>query len=611
MDNNCKDQNDNIPIEFLPDFKICYSKKELEDLDMELSEKESELLNMLSELQSGTQEKHDVLKDLLEVAKKGALDYLDSFTDTSDTISENKNPNSVRKLNTTEIDKKCKPTTNQEKMDNWQPRTIGEANKSPFDKNSATSTKGMSAEGASRFERYEKVYSQRIKSIRAVSTDDNSIQYKQDSNANYESLAALRGYRIGPVVSMYSKGEIKQMYEAKKAQSDSFDNVSSWLAKENFDKFDDQLVKEFGFANRAQATKWRKDNNLTIHEGPDGMFLVPSDIHDAASHAGYRSEMQKYLKGEISDEELRRWELQDKVSYVGHEMSVRGIRMMKGIGLSVIKDVLKSSIAIIVEETICEFKRKCEDKFVMRISRLCKACLEHIKTKCKDIINNIKKNIAGSITSEALNMLVDMLKNFLFSTAKNIIKIIRTMWSSIIQAVKTIFNKESTWSERIFEASKILTAGFVGVVGFSLNELLEKGLTSIGIPFASFISECLSGLFASIMSALVFMIFDNIKGHFKAKSIYSQQSILETQILFVNSARIDISTLRTNMAVSETFQFFSDAINNMQRNFQHIEEEKAKGEEKSRIIKSHIENNHKQNEDAYNRLKVYEKDDKF
>ena len=600
MDTNEHLETENsIPIEFLPDFQISFTEKELEDLDMELSAKESELLNDLAKLQANLPGKHDVLKDILEAAKKGAMDYLDSFTDTSDTISELKNPESVRRMEGVEIDKKCKPASGQE---NWQKRTIKEAKTNPFDKNSAASTEGMSTMGASRFERYKKVYSNRNKSIRESKTSESN---------NFESLAELRGYRIGPVVELYSKSEIKQMYETKKTQSESFDNVSNWLLNENYNKFDDHLVKEFGFKNRSEAAKWRKDNHLTIHEGPDGMFLVPSDVHDAIPHSGYRSEMQKYLKGEITDEELRHWEIEEKKQYVKHEATVRGVRVVKGIGISVIKDVLKSSIAIIVEETIIEFKKVCKDKFVQRISRICKASFEHVKLKCKDILANIWNNIKGSFVAEALNMLVDMLKNFIFSTAKNIIKIIRTMWSSIIKAVKIIFSKESSWSDRIFEATKILTAGFVGVIGFSLNELLEKGLTSIGIPFASFISECLSGLFASIMSALVFMLFDNIKGQFKSQSIYVQQSKIEAQILCVNSARIDISTLRTDMAVADAFQFVAEQLKQMQSHFEHSTEQKERGDNLNHEIKEQLHDNQQQNVAAMERLMKYKDDNDF
>ena len=59
--------------------------------------------------------------------------------------------------------------------------------------------------------------------------------------------------------------------------------------------------------------------------------------------------------------------------------------------------------------------------------------------------------------------------------------------------------KPFRFHNKVFEVAKVMTAGLVGVIGFSLNELIEKGLMSLGIPFASFIAECLSGLFSGIM----------------------------------------------------------------------------------------------------------------
>ena len=40
-----------------------------------------------------------------------------------------------------------------------------------------------------------------------------------------------------------------------------------------------------------------KENHLTIHEGPDGMFLVPTDVHDKVNHSGYVSKLKDVLDG--------------------------------------------------------------------------------------------------------------------------------------------------------------------------------------------------------------------------------------------------------------------------------------------------------------------------
>lgn len=279
-------------------------------------------------------------------------------------------------------------------------------------------------------------------------------------------------------------------------------------------QFDAEIAKQFGFSSVSEAQKWRQQNKLTVHEGPDGMFMIPSDVHSAARHDGYRSMMSKYMKGEISKEEMKSYVRAEKVAYAKHEVKERGTRMIKGIGLSAIKDVMKCTIVVMTKETVNEFKQKSDEKFVERMMRVIKQSWQHVKNKCKEIISNLWKNIKGSILSELLTALND----FFFKTFKNVFKVIRQMWNSIKNAIKIICSDRYTASEKVFEVAKVMTAGLVGVIGFSLNELIEKGLISLEIPFASFIAECLSGLFSGIMSAVILMLFDNIKKYFIAKS---------------------------------------------------------------------------------------------
>ena len=85
------------------------------------------------------------------------------------------------------------------------------------------------------------------------------------------------------------------------------------------------------------------------------------------------------------------------------------------------------------------------------------------------------------------------------------------MWSSIKNAIKIICNDRYTASEKVFEVAKVMTAGLVGVIGFSLNELIEKGLMSLGVPFASFIAECLSGLFSRVFIEICQVTLDSLK----------------------------------------------------------------------------------------------------
>ena len=91
-----------------------------------------------------------------------------------------------------------------------------------------------------------------------------------------------------------------------------------------------------------------------------------------------------------------------------------------------------------------------------------------------------------------------------------------------------------------------------------LNELIEKGLSFIGVPFASFIAECLSGLFAGILSAIVLMLFDHIKGSFEVRDNQLKLLLLERKSVFIGVARIAISSILAEKSLLETYSFFDD-----------------------------------------------------
>ena len=575
-------ENGSVQYSFMPDFMLKNLEEDLNNLSKELSAEEEQILEEILKLEEQGKGNSDLMKDLLEAAKKGTMQYLDAMTDTGETFDRMKDPDAVRRLNDEAIIRNNHSADPNEKRET---RTMNEARYEVFDKNVTGSTSGMSPEGAKLFARHKEAYAQRTKSVTGISNKNHSVKYKSDESANFESLSSLRGYRVGEVVSMYSTDEIREKYEVEKAKRGTIDNPSNWLMEKNFKKFDDALMKEYGFKSRSAAIEWRKQNHRTIHEGPDGMYLVPSDVHGAAKHSGYRSKMSAVLTGKITQEDFNAYVTQEKIEYVKHEAEVRGVRAVKGVGLSAMKDVLKCSIVVICEETYTEFKTESKDKFIDRMLRIFKRSWEHVKAKCAHILNNIWSNIKGSLLSELLTAIND----FFLGTFKNIFRIIRQMFGSIKSAWKIIMNKNVSWSERIFEASKILAAGIVGIIGFSLNELIKKGLMSIGIPFASFIAECLSGLFAGVMSAIVIMLFDKCKEHFKTRSVAVQKLQQRSRLVCVNCAQVQVSSLKLDLKVYETYNFIGQVFSSMQEIHNNIQKEYEKGRQQMILLTQEVD----------------------
>lgn len=524
---------------YIPDFDLNSSDEDIETFEKELSDEEDAILQEILSLEQQVSVGTHFMSDLLDAVKKGALDYIDAMTDTTDSISDLKRSEAVQQWDETKISP-INTSANKNDADSSQPRRMKEANKSALRKPQVDGTIGMSESGQQLFRKYEEAYRQRTKSLTQLSKDGKVIN-RSDTSTNYETLAGLRGYRIGPVVSMPTAAQAKDGYDQYIANNGGTGkSQSSWLYDENMNQFDSELVKQFGFHSIEEARTWRKDNKLTVHEGPDGMFMVPSDVHSSARHDGYRSMMSKFMKGEISKEEMDSYIRSEKIAYAKHEARERGCRMMKGIGLTAIKDVLKCTIVVMTKETINEFQAPSKDTFVERMFRVIKQSWIHVRNKCKEIINGLWSNIKGSVLSEVLTALND----FFFRTFKNIFKVIRQMWYSIKNAFKIICSKDYSASEKMFEVMKVLTAGFVSVVGFSMNELMEKGLISLGIPFAGFISECISGLFAGIMSAVVLMLFDNLKEHLISRNNETQLMQLRSKRLCVEISKLNIESLK-------------------------------------------------------------------
>ena len=532
-------QIESLNIQYIPDFDLNSSYEDIDEFQKELSTEEEDILQEILTLEKNAKVSTNFMSDLLEAVKKGSLDYIDSMTDTTDSISSLKRSDSVRQWDDTEIEP-INTSAHKSEVDSFKPRTMNEANQSALRNSSPNATNGMSESGKKLFAKYEEAYNQRTKSLNQLSKDGNTIN-RSDVKTNLDTLSGLRGYRIGPVVAMPTAEQAKEGYNQYLSENGGTGKTpSSWLYEQNMKQFDSELAKQLGFSSASEAKQWRQQNKLTVHEGPNGMFMVPSDVHSAARHDGYRSMMSKYMKGEISEGEMKSYVRAEKVAYAKHEVKERGTRMIKGIGLSAIKDVMKCTIVVMTKETINEFKQESEEKFVERMMRVIKQSWQHIKNKCKEIISNLWKNIKGSILSELLTALND----FFFKTFKNIFKVIRQMWSSIKNAIKIICSDRYTASEKVFEVAKVLTAGLVGVIGFSLNELIEKGLMSLGIPFASFIAECLSGLFSGIMSAVVLMLFDNVKKHFKAKSDEIRLLQMRSHRLCIEIGQVTLDSLK-------------------------------------------------------------------
>ena len=252
------------------------------------------------------------------------------------------------------------------------------------------------------------------------------------------------------------------------------------------------------------------------------------------------------------------------------------------------KMLIGKGVKIAVSETVIEFSTKKEnnddERLIDRLKRLWQRIVERVKQELLHIWDTIKQSVAANAISEIVNLII----NYFVTTVKNIFKLIRCMFGSIINAFKIIFDNSKQWDERVFEALKIISGGLAMASGALLNELLSK-LISTNIPFlapvSGDISAIISGIVSSVLSALVLMAFDKYKASININDAKCKMDLVQMRLTGYSLAHTAVDTLRTELIVAQTqavvkqeimymalkSQEIQDAINSMHNSLSSID----------------------------------------
>ena len=150
-----------------------------------------------------------------------------------------------------------------------------------------------------------------------------------------------------------------------------------------------------------------------------------------------------------------------------------------------------------------EFKLK---EFLTVIGNGIQRGVNNAKQKYKQIMEKIKEGfVAGALSS-----LTTTLCNIFFTTAKNVVKIIRQSYASLVSAATILFlNPDNLpFGERMRAVVKVIAAGASVIVGGLVSEAIGK--TPIGvIPVIGDIVQTFCGTFvAGVMSCTLLYFMD-------------------------------------------------------------------------------------------------------
>ncbi|WP_305811673.1 hypothetical protein [Photobacterium leiognathi] len=157
------------------------------------------------------------------------------------------------------------------------------------------------------------------------------------------------------------------------------------------------------------------------------------------------------------------------------------------------------------------FKKTSDDNFwdvlKNRLSRICKTVLGNWQV----VINSLQAGLMGTISAFVSN-LCTVLVNLFVKTSKNIIRIIREVFLSLMAALKYLFFPPEGMSVKqgAHEASKILATGTVMIIGGFAEEAFSTYLSTLAIPFSGIISGVAIGLATGLSSLFVVFMLDKL-----------------------------------------------------------------------------------------------------
>lgn len=240
---------------------------------------------------------------------------------------------------------------------------------------------------------------------------------------------------------------------------------------------------------------------------------------------------------------------------VEYGIKTKGKIITKNVAKGAAKAAVGKLLSITVIEIVNEYQKEEEREFKERVNSI----KTNIVAKAKEVFDSFKNHsIHGFITA-----VIDALINGLSKIAKNIFKFIKTAFSSILKAIKTLFDSSLPMQERINEALKILGVAVLGMIGIALEEIIEKAMVS-ALPFtaafAGYISPVLSGLIVGIGSVLVLQAVQKYQNNIEIRSLRADENSKLDKKSRINLAQAGISDVKASEAVFQSISLFDNAM---------------------------------------------------
>ena len=209
-------------------------------------------------------------------------------------------------------------------------------------------------------------------------------------------------------------------------------------------------------------------------------------------------------------------------------------------------------VKIIVVEVVSECKLESKETITKRMKQVGK----RIISRMSELVDTFKESALANMVST----LMDIIINFFLNTTKRAFKIIRQIFSSILNVFKILFDTSKSLDERIKAALNILGVALTGILGVLLEETINKTLLNVPvlIPFADYISPVLAALITGIGGVLILQLFSKYQAEIEYSELGQKASIIQNKLSGLKIIDSGISNLEVEEALHSSIAIFSN-----------------------------------------------------
>ncbi len=313
------------------------------------------------------------------------------------------------------------------------------------------------------------------------------IYYKGDNNRS-----SVDADHIVSTGDYHANGGFIQSKSDRREFGKDEKNMALMLASANRSKGKKDLELWLSEKNSQDPTKTNKEFYGIDPESKRVKDLIEKGKNTATSHAPTKLDWTKYYS--------------ERVAVTGaKEAGKMGLQQAMGLLLTNLFDGLFCEIRDIYGNG---FVQPEDEDAIASLKRRAKKVLDKILRDWKSVVVAFRD---GAI-SGFLSNLVTVIINTFVTTAKNIVRMIREGFFSLLKAVKLILfpPKDMTWQQACDAALKLIATGGITIAGIALEEGLGKLLEAHQVPFGGTISTVVVGGLTGISAALAVYALDDL-----------------------------------------------------------------------------------------------------